>query len=89
MATVNQMIPRSGQPKRFSFHIETNANTTRVSPRNTISHRLKATIVRWVCTRSISSWTASVILLAVGLAAAWRVLGLAALPYQLCWVLAL
>ena len=24
MATVNQMMPRSGQPKRFSFHIETN-----------------------------------------------------------------
>jgi hypothetical protein len=25
MATVNQMMPRSGQPKRFSFHIEINA----------------------------------------------------------------
>jgi hypothetical protein len=24
MATVNQMMPRSGQPNRFSFHIETN-----------------------------------------------------------------
>jgi hypothetical protein len=24
MAKVNQMMPRSGQPKRFSFHIETN-----------------------------------------------------------------
>ena len=25
MAKVNQMIPLSGQPKRFSFHMETNA----------------------------------------------------------------
>ena len=24
MATVNQMTPLSGQPNRFSFHIETN-----------------------------------------------------------------
>jgi hypothetical protein len=32
MATVNQMMPRSGQPKRFSFHMETNAKTTQVRP---------------------------------------------------------
>ena len=49
MATVNQMMPRSGQPNRFSFHIETNEKTTQVMPRNTISHRLRAIIVRWVC----------------------------------------
>ena len=29
MATVNQMTPLSGQPNRFSFHIETNEKTTR------------------------------------------------------------
>ena len=29
MATVNQMMPLSGQPKRFSFHMETNEKTTR------------------------------------------------------------
>ena len=41
MATVNQMMPLSGQPNRFSFHIEINAKTTQVRPRNTISHRLR------------------------------------------------
>jgi hypothetical protein len=51
MAMVNQMMPRSGQPKRFSFHMETNERTTQVKPRNTISHRLKAIIVSWGCTR--------------------------------------
>jgi hypothetical protein len=45
MATVNQTIPRSGQPQRFSFHMETNDRTTQVRLRNTISHRLKAIIV--------------------------------------------
>ena len=45
MATVNQMVPLSGDPKRFSFDIETNEKTTQVRPRNTISHRLKAIIV--------------------------------------------
>jgi hypothetical protein len=51
MATVNQMIPLSGDPKRFSLHMETNEKTTQVRPRNTISHRLKAIIVSWGCTR--------------------------------------
>jgi hypothetical protein len=37
MATVNQMMPLSGQPNRFSFHIETNEKATRITPRNTIS----------------------------------------------------
>jgi len=37
---VNQMIPLSGQPNRFSFHMETKAKTTQVRARNTISHRL-------------------------------------------------
>src|SRR5262245_11980885 len=46
MAKVNQMMPRSGQPNRFSFHIEIKAKTTQVTPRNTISLRLKAIIVR-------------------------------------------
>jgi len=83
MATVNQMMPLSGQPKRFSFHIETNDRTTQVRPRNTISHRLKAIIVSSGCTCSICSWTASVSLLSVRLAAFYRVLGLVELPYQL------
>ena len=51
MARVNQMMPRSGQPNRFSFHMEINAKTTQVRPRNTISHRLRATIVSSGCTR--------------------------------------
>ena len=46
MATVNQTMPLSGQPNRFSFHTETNKQTTEVRLRNTISHRLKAIIVR-------------------------------------------
>ena len=46
MATVNQMMPLSGQPKRFSFHMETKAKTTQVTPRNTINQRLRAIIVR-------------------------------------------
>ena len=45
MAMVNQMMPLSGQPNRFSFHIEIRDRTTQVRPRNTISHRLKAIIV--------------------------------------------
>src|SRR5262249_50854534 len=40
MAKVNQMMPRSGQPNRFSFHVEIKAKTTQVTPRNTISPRL-------------------------------------------------
>ena len=44
-ATVNQTISLSGQPKRFTFHMETNKYATRVRLRNTISHRLKAIIV--------------------------------------------
>jgi hypothetical protein len=32
MATANQMMPLSGQPKRFSFHIEINDRTTRITP---------------------------------------------------------
>ena len=51
MAMLNQMTPLSGQPKRFSFHMETNEKTTQVRPRNTISHRLKAIIVSVGCTR--------------------------------------
>jgi hypothetical protein len=54
MAIVNQMMPRSGQPKRFSFHIEINAETTQVTPRNTISQRLKAIIVSAGCTSSVA-----------------------------------
>src|SRR5438132_9388750 len=34
MATVNQLMPRSGQPKRFSFHIDTNDRATKITPRN-------------------------------------------------------
>ncbi len=34
MATVNQMMARSGQPNRFAFHIETNNRATRITPRN-------------------------------------------------------
>ena len=44
-ATVNQTMSLSGHPKRFAFHMETNEYTTKVRPRNTISHRLKAIIV--------------------------------------------
>jgi hypothetical protein len=54
MATVNQMMPLSGQPNRFSFHIEINEQTTQVVPRNTISHRLKTIIVSSGCT--CSNW---------------------------------
>ena len=46
MARVNQTMPLSDQPNRFSLHIEINTKTTQVTPRNTISHRLKAIIVR-------------------------------------------
>ena len=46
MATVNQMMPLSGQPNRFSFHIEINAKTTQATPRNTINHQLRAISVR-------------------------------------------
>jgi hypothetical protein len=49
MARVNQMMPLSGHPKRFSFHIETNEETTQVRHRNTIIHRLKAIIVSASC----------------------------------------
>src|SRR4029453_1533679 len=49
MAKVNQMMPLSGQPKRFSFHMEINAKTTQVSAGNTINQRLKAIIVSWGC----------------------------------------
>jgi hypothetical protein len=47
IAKVYQTIPLSGQPERFSFHMETNAKTTQVRRRNTIHHRLKAIIVSW------------------------------------------
>ena len=82
MARVNQMMPRSGQPKRFSFHIEMNAKTTQVRPRNTISHKLRAMLVSAGCTCPTWSWRASVSLL-VGLAS-YRILelGLAELPYR-------
>ena len=50
MAMVNQTIPRSGEPKWFSFHMETNAKTTQVRPRNTINHKLRAIIVSAGCT---------------------------------------
>jgi hypothetical protein len=85
MAMVNQMMPLSGHPKRFSFHMETNVKTTRTKARKTINHRLKAIIVSWGCTRSIWSWTAWVNFLSVrlGLVAFYRVLGLVGLPYQL------
>ena len=42
IATVNQMMPLSGQPNRFSLHMESNAQTTQVRPRSTIIHRLKS-----------------------------------------------
>ena len=35
-------MPLRGQPKRFSFHIETNVKATQVKLRTTISHRLNA-----------------------------------------------
>jgi hypothetical protein len=41
-ATMNQMMPLSGQPNRFSFHMETSDRATRITARNTISRRLKA-----------------------------------------------
>ena len=50
MATVNQMMPLSGQPKRFSFHIETNDNAISVRLRSTISQRLEAINVSSVST---------------------------------------
>ena len=53
IAKVNRMMPRSGQPNRFSFHMETNEKTTQVGPRNTISHRLKAIIVSSGCSCGI------------------------------------
>ena len=57
IAMVNQMMPLSGQPNRFSFHMESNDKTTQVIPRNTISHRLKAISVSSGCTsESRLSW---------------------------------
>ncbi len=53
IATVNQMMPLSGQPKRFSFHMETNDTTTQVRARNTISRRLKALNVSSGCIRAL------------------------------------
>ena len=47
MAKVNQMMPLSGQPNRFSLHMEINQKTTQVMPRNTISQRLKALIAKF------------------------------------------
>src|SRR5215467_15448709 len=90
MATVNQMMPLSGQPNRFSFHMETNASTTQVRPRNTISHRVRAIIVSSGCTCPICPWTASVSFLSA-LVVSYRVLalGLAEFPYQLRLELAL
>lgn len=49
IAIVNQIMPLSGQPKRFSFHIDTNEATTRMAPRNTISRWLKALNVSSGC----------------------------------------
>jgi len=37
MAMVNQMMPLSGQPKRFSFHIESNEKTTESTSRRICS----------------------------------------------------
>jgi hypothetical protein len=71
MATVNQIMPLSGQPKRFSFHIETNVKTTRITARSVISRRLKALNVSSGCTRATCYWRASVSLLSVRLAAFW------------------
>ena len=34
MARANQMMPRGGQPNRFSFHIENKDRATRITPRN-------------------------------------------------------
>jgi hypothetical protein len=46
---VNQMMPLSGQPNRFSFHNETNDRTTQVMPGYVIRKRLKAlTSALWV-----------------------------------------
>jgi hypothetical protein len=55
MATVNQMMPLSGQPKRFSFHIETSDTATRTTLRNTIKRWLKALNVSSGCTALASS----------------------------------
>ena len=41
IATVNQMMPLSGQPKRFSFHIETNDKATRMHPEIRLADDLK------------------------------------------------
>ena len=76
VAMLNQMTHLSGQPKRFSFNMETNEKTTQVRPRNTISHRLKAIIVSVGCTRPTYLWWASMSLLAVRLAGAYRALEL-------------
>jgi hypothetical protein len=35
------MMPLSGQPKRFSFHMESNVKTRGTTARNVISGRLK------------------------------------------------
>ena len=37
MAKENQMTPLSGQPKRFSFHMETNDRAMSITARSTIS----------------------------------------------------
>ena len=42
-------MPLSGQPKRFSFHMETNVKTTKTKARSVISKRLKDTNARFGC----------------------------------------
>jgi hypothetical protein len=41
MAIVNQMMPLSGQPKRFPFDIETNVKTTRITARSVSAEGLR------------------------------------------------
>ncbi len=41
MATVNQMMPLSGQPKRFSFHIETRKRQLELRPEIQLADDLK------------------------------------------------
>jgi len=59
------------------------AKTTQVRPRNRISHRLKAIIMRWCCTRPTWSWSASVSLPSARLIASYQDLGVVEFPYQL------
>jgi hypothetical protein len=55
MARLNQKISLNGWPNRFSFHVETNDRTERITGRSVIIKRLKAVNVSSGCTCTVES----------------------------------